>query len=374
VHTPSLEAETMRNFDADTGAPIAHFSDDTLLFFFQPTSLSKPVGHFNELLQAKGFGEPFGVPVPISGGWHVVPVTGAAGELFDTLQTLGEAQQFAREPAYVDGTFVVSSKPVGHAGLGFVEITPPADLPVPDFPPPAGHLRRPVVALLDTGVRASHSWLPVTSPDDPFLIDAEQAQPAWTPDQTPGPVTVHGEEPAVPITGHATFIAGLIRQGAPAARVLSVRVMNENGRANEGRVCRALAWLLDYVGRGHPVDVLCMAFGRVPGDTSDRVLLAEMERLLGELAAQGVQLVASAGNDHQGSEIYPAAFPVVTAVGAGFGHYHATFSNFGTWVDRYRDGVDVFSILPGDKWARWSGTSFAAANFAADMARPHVVG
>jgi hypothetical protein len=33
----------------------------------------------------------------------------------------------------------------------------------------------------------------------------------------------------------------------------------------------------------------------------------------------------------------------------------------------------VLGIMPPDRWARWSGTSFAAANFAGDLARPHVV-
>jgi len=33
----------------------------------------------------------------------------------------------------------------------------------------------------------------------------------------------------------------------------------------------------------------------------------------------------------------------------------------------------VLGIMPPDRWARWTGTSFAAAAFAADLARPQVV-
>jgi subtilisin family serine protease len=106
---------------------------------------------------------------------------------------------------------------------------------------------------------------------------------------------------------------------------------------------------------------------------SDEPLLREIEKQLRALSDAGVALVASAGNDHQADPVYPAAFDMVTAVGAGFGEYHATFSNFGDWVNRYRDGVDVLSIMPPDGWARWSGTSFAAANFAGDLARPQVI-
>jgi len=93
----------------------------------------------------------------------------------------------------------------------------------------------------------------------------------------------------------------------------------------------------------------------------------------------GIPLVASAGNDHTDEEVKPAASKSVIAVGAGFGRYHADFSNFGPWVNRYRDGVDVVGILPGTaadgsdgRWVKWSGTSFAAAAFAADLARPQV--
>jgi len=150
--------------------------------------------------------------------------------------------------------------------------------------------------------------------------------------------------------------------------VLSVRVMNDAGRAQESTVLAALDWLLRYLGRGNPVDVLCMAFGRRPGDTSDQPLVGLIERALDDLADRGVQLVASAGNDHVVDEIFPAAYHRVTAVGAGFGGYYTQFTNYGEWVDRYRDGVDVQSTMPGGGWARWSGTSFAAANFAADLA------
>jgi subtilisin family serine protease len=233
-------------------------------------------------------------------------------------------------------------------------------------------LRRPVVALLDTGVR-EHGWLPVTPPGDPFLIDAEQQRDQlWRPDLADGKMLAHNE-PTASRAGHATFIAGLLRHAAPSAQVLSVRVMNDQGRATESTVCRALDWLLEYKRRGHPVDVLCMAFGREPGDTGDQRLVELLKAKLRRLAAQGVQIVASAGNDHQSGEIYPAAFDMVTAVGAGFAGYHANFSNFGDWVDRYSDGVDLLSIMPDNKWARWSGTSFAAATFAGDVARPHVV-
>jgi hypothetical protein len=97
-----------------------------------------------------------------------------------------------------------------------------------------------------------------------------------------------------------------------------------------------------------------------------------VETAVRRLTDAGVRLVAPAGDDHRDVPVYPAAFTQVTAVGAGIGEYHAGFSNFGDWVDRYREGIDIQGILPPDGWARWSGTSLSAAEYAADIARPQL--
>jgi hypothetical protein len=226
---------------------------------------------------------------------------------------------------------------------------------------PAG-MRRPVVALLDCGVH-DHPWLPRTDPADPFLLDAED--PALADPWRPPPLTAA-------TSGHATFIAGIIRATAPSTRVLSVRVMDDRGAVHESTAVAALEWLLRYR-RDNPVDVVCMAFGRDPGTDDDRISLAELEKAVRDLVTDGATVVASAGNDHAKQPVYPAGFHGVVAVGAGIGEYHARFSNWGGWVDRYREGIDIHGILPPDRYARWSGTSFSVAHYAGDLARPQVV-
>jgi hypothetical protein len=117
--------------------------------------------------------------------------------------------------------------------------------------------RRPVVAVLDTGVRA-HPWLDVapapgggydTDPrhdGDGFieidhdiakaiLLEGEQAEASG--DQ-PRQVIRHSWDTPVstdpligelgPALGHGTFIAGIVRQVAPRARVLAIRVMHSD--------------------------------------------------------------------------------------------------------------------------------------------------
>jgi hypothetical protein len=116
-----------------------------------------------------------------------------------------------------------------------------------------------------------------------------------------------------------------------------------------------------------------MPFGRPPGERTDDGTMIELSDPIDQLSRAGVVLVASAGNDHWWQPIFPAGFGQVISVGAGFGDYHANFSNYGPWVDRQREGVNALSVLPGGRWGRWSGTSFAAAVVAADLARPYVV-
>jgi hypothetical protein len=330
------------------------------------------VEHLNDVLETERQGRPLAPPVRPFGTRAVVPVVGADPlAVVATLRsaaTAGDPGADAdprAELVFYNGTFTLLGKDIGH-GLSYAELTHLQDVPPPPAwtRPPTG-LRRPVIALLDSGVR-HHPWLPA-APDDPFVLHSDDSGlgERW---QSP----VEEAKDDDPETGHATFIAGLVRFAAPSARVLSVRVMNGQGKVNESTVVDALGWLERYR-REHPVDVLLLAFGRQPGDREDPQAVAQIEAPLCRLAQAGVAIVASAGNEHQDQQIYPARSAHVTAVGAGFGDYHATFSNYGSWVHRYREGVNMLSIMPPDKWVRWSGTSFSAADFAADLARPHVV-
>jgi hypothetical protein len=93
--------------------------------------------------------------------------------------------------------------------------------------------------------------------------------------------------------------------------------------------------------------------------------------------------------------VWPAAFPGVVSVGAlderrlrppGATPPRAAFSNYGSWVKAYAGGVQVlgpfvdYQETGGDVsgsrppqhfrgWARWSGTSFAAATVSGRIAQ-----
>jgi subtilisin family serine protease len=292
--------------------------------------------------------------------------------------------------------FVPAGEKTGHgaeAGAGTVAWLPAPDyeMQVPQAWPP-GPGRSPVIALLDCGV-VGHSWLPGADASPPFVRDA--GDNGW-----PGP----DDEP--PLAGgddrldygshliHATFIAGLIRLGAPNAQVLSVRVMDNKGKAKQSDVVKALTWLADNA-HDVPVDIVLMAFGRQadPGDKD----LDDLRKAV--LRLSPMPIVASAGNDGSDRTVFPAAFaaeegmPVVSVGAFTTPTERAPYSNYGPWVREWSKGTNVISISPlttfdldselgtertgsgsytaattGNGYAWWSGTSFAAAHYAAELA------
>jgi hypothetical protein len=265
---------------------------------------------------------------------------------------------------------------------------------MPDKPVWPQSTQHQVIALLDSGVQP-HSWLP--SGDPPFVVDATDygwraptlRRPDGQPDQAP-----YGTH-----WGHATFLAGLIRMTAPDAQILSMRVMNSAGQVSDYHVVQALTWLAGQHDTIRP-DIVLMAFGRRREEPDDQSLDCVGTAISG-LAGRGVKIVASAGNDGSAEPVYPAAFAAdlsasVVSVGARISETEwAPYSNRGSWVHEARNGTNIISTNPqtfhqaalqqitqppnpisdahdmfsdpaGIAW--WTGTSFAAAIYAGQLA------
>lgn len=184
------------------------------------------------------------------------------------------------------------------------------------------------------------------------------------------------------ITGHATFVAGLILSQAPGA-ALEVRcVLDDEGQGTAWDVAEAIV----EVGRSG-VDVLNLSLSSFTGDGLPPLALA---RAIDRVNAD-VVVVAAAGNHAIGAAVeddepapdrqafaalpsWPGALDDVVAVGAlGRDGRSAPFSPVRPWVDVAARGVALRSTyLPvagpevspmsyGPGWAEWSGTSFSAA-------------
>jgi len=299
----------------------------------------------------------------------------------------------------------------------------------------ADYGRRPVVAVLDTGVRA-HPWLDVTGDPgggyglaadgfvtvDYAIQDAIRRAGERARDHGDRPRQVIrdpwdapvAENPLVgelsPALGHGTFIAGIVRQVVPDARVLAVRIIHSDDVCYEGDVIcalRHLATRIALAADGDPaamIDVVSLSFGYFAESAADLVLTSGLWQAIEILLDLGVVVVAAAGNYSTSRPFYPAAFAIQTApvpvisVGAlNPNGTKAVFSNEGNWVTAWAQGAAVVSAYPVDAnasrtpelrvralaradresldpddysggFAVWSGTSFSAPGLAALVA------
>jgi hypothetical protein len=256
----------------------------------------------------------------------------------------------------------------------------PIDRP---FGPPTGTAGQGVrIAVLDTPLLLDPGQSELTAP----IIGAHEA-------------FLHRQDKyESPMAAHALFGLGEIRRRAPGATILLRRVLDCAGRGRLWDVAVAMAELArENVDIIH-VPVLC----RTMDDAPPLLLAVATERVAARsviVTAAGHRDVAGAGNrdvDGAGNHAvtppdgvrpyFPGALPLTVAVGAtGEDGKPAPFSPAAPWVNAWAPGVNVPGYFargtvelpagvgePGprdfDGWARWTGTSFAAAAWTGDFA------
>ena len=231
---------------------------------------------------------------------------------------------------------------------------------------------------------------------------------------------IDGKDHLATLVGHANFVAGVIAQACPEAKIT---VVNHNGGfiesvdpdtpiPTEASVARSL-----WENRSAAVINVGFAFATLPSQQSG--VGPPVPSWSFELALRGMNrtktvVVAPAGNQSSPVPQYPAAFrlggkhPNVFGVGSIAPHpkgapsaslERSSFSNYGSWVACCTEGEDVLSSFimqwpdgptedaepagnPAgyavgsypDKtfnsgWAQWSGTSFAAPKVAGAFAK-----
>ena len=197
------------------------------------------------------------------------------------------------------------------------------------------------VAVLDTGVDLIHPGLLGHLIAGRDMIDDD--------------ATAQDEGTGVAL-GHGTHVAGVVAAVAPAASIMPLRVLDSNGRGNMFTLAYAIEWAAD-----HGADVINLSLGA----ESDSQVLADS---IAAAHAQGIIVVAAAGNLADDVRQFPAAYPDVmgvTAVDAG--NVKADFASYGRdWVDMAAPGVGIVSTIIAldgadyvHGYASWSGTSMA---------------
>jgi subtilisin family serine protease len=185
------------------------------------------------------------------------------------------------------------------------------------------------VAVIDTGIDASH----------PDLVG--QIAPG-------GYDFVGKDDDPRDGNGHGTHVAGIIAAAlnngegiagiAPKAKIMPLRVLDDNGRGSTFAILKAMS---HAVKKG--AKVINLSLGSPPGGILSRGYM----KIFGDsLVRKGVLLVAAAGNEG-GAVGMPAQVSSFMAVGAtNATDKLASFSNFGKTISVTAPGVDILSTMP----------------------------
>ena len=214
------------------------------------------------------------------------------------------------------------------------------------------------VAVVDTGVRASHPDLAPTLPDGRPRIATGTSFLLFDP--------ANGSAGTSDPNGHGTHVAGIITaargngQGgsgvAPGAQVLPVRVLNSWGLGWSVDVTAGILWA-----HQQGADVINLSLG-APGSTPPEmdaaITYVTTDRSRGKAPTV---VVAAAGNSGPGSgPTWPGSHPRAIAVAATDANDTvAPFSSWGSWVDVAAPGSGILSTCSNGDYCSMSGTSMA---------------
>lgn len=202
--------------------------------------------------------------------------------------------------------------------------------------------RRPVVAVLDTGVDARH-------PDLRGVVDRARAR------------SFTGGSALTDRSGHGTHVAGIIAatsgntvggSGVSTARILPVRITDARGATDTASLVRGIRYAISA-----RVDVINISLGGRGYSEAERIAIQDAVRA-------GIVVVAASGNGgaEDNEPQYPGAYPHVVAVAALTRHgTPLPQSTLGPQVALGAPGWRVLSTAPGGRYRERSGTSMSAA-------------
>ncbi len=157
--------------------------------------------------------------------------------------------------------------------------------------------------------------------------------------------------------GHGTNIATVINTVAPNAELINLKVVNKEGKGYFSDIIAAIDWSID-----NNIDIINMSFSS--GFKSNI-----MEKVIDKAYANGITLVASAGNGEKILTQYPARYDSVISVGSSDERgVISTFSPSDSKVDILALGENLNIISTDNTLSNVYGTSYAAAIVSASSA------
>lgn len=240
-----------------------------------------------------------------------------------------------------------------------------------------------VVAVIDTGVDYEHEDLsgsmwhnPGEIPDNHIDDDNNGYV-----DDVYGYDFVENDNNPMDDHGHGTHVSGIIAMAknrvggvglAYGSKIMAIKAGQATGSFASSDIAKAIKYAAD-----NGADVINMSFG---GTGKSYLVEAALRD-----ASHDCVLIAAAGNDGLPTtdavgylvkeDFYPAGYNYVLGVMAT--DNNGGFAGFSNWdyktganceYEMAAPGVSIYSTLPGNRYAYWSGTSMAAPNVSAAAA------
>lgn len=217
-----------------------------------------------------------------------------------------------------------------------------------------------IVAVLDSGVQSSHPDLAGSIIDGPDFIEG---------DATPNDEEGHGTNVAGIIVAHEGNGMG-IAGAAPGAKVLAIRVLDEQNRGNTDQEA---AGIDAAVAAG--ADVINLSLSAGPNVVTTVLPGSSLVQAIERASRAGVVVVAAAGNDGVPLCAQPLLATKILCVGSvDRARRRASYSNYAVRVDIVAPGgqpsVDegILSAQLGGGYSAMAGTSQATPHVAAAAA------
>ena len=222
------------------------------------------------------------------------------------------------------------------------------------------------VAILDTGVSASH----------PFLAGRVIAEACFTYNKScPNAENeMLGSGAAKPVHWHGTHVAGIVAGKdanstgvAPGANIVAVNIFEKDGSAYEESLLSGLEYVLSVKDKYNIIAVnLSLGTSKVWTSSCDTVV-PELTKIIQDLTSANVAVVAAAGNAFSHGMSNPACITGVVSVSASYVSTDniTDFSNISKYTTFAAPGYQISSSSSEGGFRSSSGTSMAA---------PHVAG
>lgn len=208
-------------------------------------------------------------------------------------------------------------------------------------------VKKALVAILDTGVDAGHEDL---------RSNYVSLKPAF--DNDPKGHGTHCAGIAAAVSNNSVGIASFSRDNA-FYNVTSVKVLGAGGIGTQKTIIEGMLFAADG-----GAAVLSMSLGGPSNQSAQRAY----QKAVAYAATKGAVVVAAAGNSNRNAKDFsPANTPGLICVSAVDDQLNrALFSNFVKEIPMAvaAAGVDIYSTVPGNQYAAYSGTSMAAPQVA----------